>query len=99
MKEVINVGSEPVPALGLGTYLLRGKDGQRSISYAISKGYRHIDTAQFYENENVVGNAVKQSGVDRKEFFITTKVWPSDFGKKNFIPSVERSLGELETDY
>jgi 2,5-diketo-D-gluconate reductase B len=99
MQEAIIIGKEQVPSLGLGTYQLRGKDGERAIAFAISKGYRHIDTAQFYRNEDTLGDAVRHSGIDRKEFFITTKVWPTDFTKRNFVPSVEESLKELETDY
>ena len=99
MSNYITIGKEKVPVLGLGTYQLQGREGEKSISTAISAGYRHIDTAQFYQNENVVGNAVAKSGIDRKEFFITTKVWPSDFTKSRFLPAVERSLGELEMEY
>jgi len=97
--ETISIGKEQVPALGLGTYNLQGRAGEQAISSAISMGYRHIDTAQFYRNEDAVGNAVKDSGVDRKEFFITTKVWPTDFNKKNFVPNVEQSLRDLKTEY
>lgn len=99
MREYITIGKEQVPTPGLGTYQLTGKDGERAISFAISNGYRHIDTAQFYRNEDAVGNAVKNSGIARKEFFITTKVWPTDFNKKNFVPSVEQSLEKLKTGY
>ena len=99
MKNTITVKQEKVPVLGLGTYQLQGREGEKAITTAISMGYRHIDTAQFYQNENVVGKAVTKSGIDRKEFFITTKVWPSDFTKSRFVPAVERSLGELEMDY
>ncbi len=99
MQEYITIGKEKVPALGLGTYQLTGKEGENAISLAINLGYRHIDTAQFYRNEEVVGNAVKNSGLARKEFFITTKIWPTDFTKKNFVPAVEQSLKRLQSDY
>jgi 2,5-diketo-D-gluconate reductase B len=97
--ETILIGKEQVPALGLGTYRLDGKEGEHAISYAISIGYRHIDTAEFYRNEDIVGNAVRNSSIDRKEFFITTKVWPANFTKWNFIPCVEDSLKELNLGY
>jgi diketogulonate reductase-like aldo/keto reductase len=99
MNDVIHIGKEKVPALGLGTYKLDGRAGEEAISVAISIGYRHLDTAQFYRNEDVVGNAVKRSGINRKEFFIVTKVWPGDFNKRNFVPNVERSLRLLKSDY
>jgi len=99
MQQYITIGKEQVPAPGLGTYQLTGKEGEHSIAFAISIGYRHIDTAQFYRNEEVVGSAVKKSGIDRKDLFITTKVWPTDFTKKNFVPSVEESLSKLKSDY
>lgn len=99
MEKLIVIGKEKIPALGLGTYQLMGNAGEQSIADAIRIGYRHIDTAQFYHNEEIVGNAVRNSGKDRKEFFITTKVWPTDFTKKNFIPKVEQSLRELNIGY
>lgn len=99
MQQFITIGKEHVPVPGLGTYQLLGKEGEHAISYAITIGYRHIDTAQFYQNEDVVGNAVKSSGLAREKFFITTKVWPTNFTKKNFIPAVEQSLKQLRLDY
>lgn len=99
MQQHITIGKEQVPVPGLGTYQLTGKDGEQSVDFAISTGYRHIDTAQFYRNEEVVGNAVKNSGIARKDFFITTKVWPTDFTEKKFVPSVEESLKKLKTEY
>ncbi|HTB32705.1 MAG TPA: aldo/keto reductase [Bacteroidia bacterium] len=97
--KLIQIGKEQVPAIGLGTYQLTGKEGELAISNAIRIGYRHLDTAQFYRNEEIVGNAVRKSGKERKEFFITTKIWPSDFTKRNFIPKVEQSLRELNVGY
>lgn len=97
--ENIQIGKEKVPALGLGTYQLTGRDGEKSISDAIRIGYRQLDTAQFYRNEEIVGNAVRKSGEERNGFFITTKVWATEFTKKNFIPSVEASLRRLNAHY
>ncbi len=99
MDNSIEIGKEKVPALGLGTYQLMGKSGEQSVSDAIRIGYRHLDTAQYYRNEEMVGNAVRQSGKDRKEFFITTKIWPTDFTKRSFMPKVEQSLRELNAGY
>jgi 2,5-diketo-D-gluconate reductase B len=99
MNETTTIGNVVIPSIGLGTYLLTGIEGERSISRAISLGYRHIDTAKYYENEYIVGNATKNSGLPRNEFFITTKIWPADFSEHKFIPAVENSLKELQTDY
>lgn len=99
MPQSITIQQQQVPVPGLGTYQLTGRDGERAISNAIALGYRHIDTAHYYRNEEVVGNAVKNSGLERNRFFITTKVWPTDFTARKFIPSVEESLRKLKSDY
>ena len=99
MPEYITIQKQQVPVPGLGTYQLTGKEGERAILDAIALGYRHIDTAQFYHNEEDVGNAIKNSGVARKELFITTKIWPTDFVKKNSILFVEQSLRRLKLGY
>lgn len=93
------MGASDIPVLGLGTYLIKGKEAVRTIEQAIDFGYRHIDTAQLYENESEVGTAIKQSPVDRADIFLTTKVWPSRLSKEDFLPSVEDSLRKLKTDY
>ncbi len=99
MKNLVTIQEESVPALGLGTYGLQGYEGEEAILFAIEMGYRHIDTAQFYRNEEAVGKAIKRSGIARNEFFITTKVWQSEFIKSRFIPSVVNSLRQLKVDY
>lgn len=88
-----------VPSLGLGTYQLTGNDGLRAFLQATDIGYRHFDTAQFYGNEEEVGSAVKLSGIDRKEFFITTKVWITNLAANDVLSSTELSLKKLKTDY
>ena len=93
------VGETEIPALGLGTYLIKGKEAAKTIEQAIDFGYRHIDTAQLYDNESEVGTAIQQSPIDRSEIFLTTKVWPSRLSKEDFLPSVEESLRKLKTDY
>lgn len=97
--EVINIKNQKVPVPGLGTYQLTGGEGEKSVSDAIRIGYRHLDTAQFYHNEEIVGNAVRNSGKERKDFFITTKIWPTNFSKAKFMPAVEQSLRELDAAY
>ncbi len=93
------VGGQDVPAIGLGTYLIKGEEAVKTIEQAIDIGYRHIDTAQLYENEAEVGTAIQQSSVDRSDIFLTTKVWPTRISEEDFIPSVEDSLRKLKTDY
>ena len=94
-----NVRGEAVPSLGLGTYRLTGEDCVGAVSLALSMGYRHIDTAQMYGNEAEVGRGVEESGVDRGDLFITTKVWPSDFAHDRVIQKTRESLKKLRTGY
>lgn len=86
-----------IPKIGLGTYKMTGKEGQDAIQNAIEVGYRHIDTARMYENETEVGQAIKNSGVNRSEIFITTKIWPTDFD--SVVQKTEDSLRTLKTDH
>ncbi len=97
-QKLLDIQKVTVPALGLGTYKLTGKEGAREIQRALLLGYRHIDTAEMYGNEGDVGNAIKASGINRNDIFITTKVWPSNFSKNKFIPCVEESLRKLQID-
>lgn len=85
-----------MPGIGFGTY---GIKEPKIIEMAIEAGYRHFDTASFYGNERVVGEAIKNSGINRDEFFITTKLWPTDFGYINTLNAIDRSLYELQMDY
>jgi len=95
----IDLENRKIPALGLGTWQLKGDDCITSVLKALEIGYRHIDTAQIYENEEHVGAAIGKSGVKREDIFLTTKVWMSNLGEKLFRPSVEESLRKLKTDY
>lgn len=95
----ITLGKVPVPAIGLGTYKLTGPTAVEVIIAAIGMGYRHIDTAQLYDNEKEVGLAIKNCGVPRDQLFLTTKVWPSNLTEEKFIPSVRESLRKLGTPY
>ena len=95
--DTITTGAAKVPKVGLGTYLLTGKEGTKSIQDALQAGYRHIDTAQAYGNEEEVGKAVKNSGISREKIFITTKVMPANF--KILTAATEVSLKRLNTDY
>ncbi|MDA4844993.1 aldo/keto reductase [Hoeflea poritis] len=82
-----------------GTYPLQGEELKQALAHAIEAGYRSIDTAQMYENEADVGEALQEIGTPRSELFITTKVHPDNFTEERFIPSVRESLDKLKTDY
>ncbi|GAB6884998.1 2,5-diketo-D-gluconic acid reductase [Streptococcus equinus ATCC 33317] len=89
-----------MPILGFGVYQVPDLDEcERVVSDAISVGYRSIDTAQAYMNEEAVGNAIRKSGIAREEFFITTKIWISNYGYEKAKASLDASLEKLQTDY
>ncbi len=88
-----------MPILGYGVYQVGNEECERCVLDAISVGYRSIDTAQAYGNEEAVGNAVKKCGVPRDELFITTKVWVSNGGYENAKKSLKESLKKLQSDY
>lgn len=99
MKTIkLNNGIE-MPQLGYGVYQVSPEECERCVSDAISVGYRLIDTAQAYYNEEGVGNAINKCGVNRDELFITTKVWISNAGEEKAALSIEDSLQKLKTDY
>jgi 2,5-diketo-D-gluconate reductase B len=95
----IELHGAKVPVIGLGTWDLRGEEGYRAVSSALSLGYRHIDTAEFYDNEKEVGRAIRDSGVPREDIFLTTKVWYTHLRFQDLIHSCEESLRKLSTDY
>ncbi len=88
-----------MPVLGLGTYLMEPERARRSVLDALSLGYRHIDTASFYGNEREVGEAIRESGIDRDEVFVTTKVWNDDHGHYRAKEAFRRSLSLLGMDH
>lgn len=94
----LNNGVE-IPILGFGVYQIAPKDTKSAVLNAIKAGYRHFDTAQAYANEKEVGEAIRESGIDRKEFFITSKVWLSNYGYDKAYASVLESLDRMELDY
>ena len=99
MKNIQLNNGVQMPLLGYGVFQVDPKECERCVSDAISVGYRMIDTAQIYKNEEGVGNAIKKSGIPRKEFFIVTKVWVSNAGYEKAKASIETSLRKLQTDY
>lgn len=88
-----------MPLLGYGVYQVDAGDAERCVSDALETGYRHIDTAQAYYNEEGVGAAIAKSGVARDELFLTTKVWIYHAGEKNAAASIDGSLRKLGCDY
>lgn len=88
-----------IPSNGFGVYQVSKDDCKGSVLAALRTGYRHIDTAQAYFNEEQVGDAIKESGIDRKDLFITTKVWIDNYGEGKTYKSVIESLRKLKVDY
>jgi len=84
-----------IPAIGLGTWELRGRACARIVEQALRLGYRHIDTAQIYENEREVGDGLRASGVRRDELFVTTKIWTTHFAPNDLERSTKESLAKL----
>lgn len=94
----LNNGIE-MPILGYGVYQVTPEECERCVSDAISVGYRSIDTAQAYHNEEGVGSAISKCGIPRNQLFITTKVWISNAGYEKAKASIDESLRKLQTDY
>lgn len=94
----LNNGVE-MPQIGYGVYQVSPAECERCVADALSVGYRMIDTAQAYHNEEGVGNAVRRSGIDRKEIFLVSKVWISNYGYEKAKASIDESLRKLQTDY
>lgn len=93
--EYETVRGEQIPKIGLGTWQLQGETGRRAVSAALEMGYRHLDTAQAYENEREVGRAIAKSSVPREEVFLTTKVRPSHRDRESIVNSARASLARL----
>lgn len=94
----LNNGVE-MPQLGYGVYQVTPAECERCVSDALSVGYRMIDTAQAYNNETEVGNAIRKSGIPRDEIFIVSKVWISNYGYEKAQASIDESLRKLQTDH
>jgi 2,5-diketo-D-gluconate reductase A len=88
-----------IPQLGLGVWQTPDDTAVTAVKTALDNGYRHIDTAAAYHNERGVGEGMRQSGLDRKDIFLTTKLWNDDQGFDSTLRAFDRSLGELGTDY
>lgn len=88
-----------MPILGYGVYQVTKEECERCVLDALKVGYRHIDTAQAYFNEEEVGSAILKSGIPRKDIFITTKVWIDNYGYEKTKASIAESMEKLKTDY
>jgi len=95
----LDIQGRQMPALGFGTWQLSGEICTRAVQTALDIGYRHIDTAQIYENEADVGRAIAGSTIPRRELFVTTKIWTTHFEPPHVITSMEESLKKLRMDY
>lgn len=99
MKYVTLANGVKMPQLGYGVYQVSKDECERCVLDALKVGYRHIDTAQSYFNEEEVGNAIANSGIPREEIFITTKVWIENYGYERAKASVLESMRKLKTNY
>jgi 2,5-diketo-D-gluconate reductase A len=88
-----------IPQLGFGVWRVPNEASIPAVAKALDVGYRHIDTAALYRNEEGVGQAIRASGVPRAEVFVTTKLWPTDFGRETAVIGFEASLRRLEMEY
>ncbi|WP_019178505.1 aldo/keto reductase [Methanomassiliicoccus luminyensis] len=91
-------GGSEMPVLGFGTWKLAGGTCARAVREAVEAGYRLIDTASMYNNEEDVGEGIRQSGIDPEELFVTTKLWSNEHGYENAMRACHRSLGKLGLD-
>lgn len=95
----VSANGANIPALGFGTFRMPDADVHRILPEALKLGFRHVDTAQIYKNEQAVGDVLSKSGIARQEIFLTTKVWVDRVGHDAFIASVDESLTKLKTDH
>ena len=99
MNTIILTNGVEMPLLGYGVFLVPPQEAERCVADALEVGYRLIDTAQAYYNEEGVGAAIKKSGVRREDIFLVTKVWISNAGEEKAAQSIDESLRKLQTDY
>jgi len=93
---VIEAHGARIPLIGLGTWNLRGGSCARMVEQALRLGYRHVDTAEMYDNEREVGEGLRASGLARDQVFITTKIWPSHFAPRELEHAAKESLARLQ---
>ena len=89
-----------IPQIGFGVYQIKGDElTEKCVSEALKVGYRHIDTAHFYQNERGVGAAIKKSGIPREEIWVTSKVWVTEYGSGKTTSAIEKMLKRLDLEY
>lgn len=96
MENIILNNKLKCPVVGIGTFMLSPADAENSVREALKMGYRLVDTANAYVNERAVGRGIKESGVDRKDVFLSTKLWPSEYENEN---AADETLERLGVDY
>lgn len=99
MKSILLKSGYSIPVLGLGTWLMNGRECFDAVLTALENGYRHIDTASAYENEDDIGQAISISALKREELFITSKVWYQKLRYKDVLDQCNSTLEKLRTDY
>ncbi len=99
MKKLVLNNSVEIPAIGLGTFRSKSEEAYKAVKHALKKGYRLIDTAAAYGNEEAVGRAIAESGIPREEIFVTTKLWKEDLGYMSAKRAFRESLAHLGLDY
>lgn len=96
LAHTVNVHGAKIPAIGLGTWKLNGEDGENAVAEAIGAGYRHIDSAAMYDNEEAVGRGLARGGVKRDDIWVTTKVWRTEWRRDALLASARASLDRLK---
>lgn len=89
------IRGQAVPAIGLGTWRLNGASGQRTVASALEMGYRHIDTAEMYQNESEIGQAISEVGIPRDELYLVSKVWRTNLNRDEVLQACQDSLDRL----
>lgn len=99
MQDFTLTNGVTIPAIGFGSYKITGQDAKSILKQAIASGYRHIDTASFYQNENEIRRAIDETGFARKELFLTSKVWKDEMGYEETLQAFSNSTRRLGTNY